>query len=90
MLDYDFINLGIDFGGNGSAHSFSAAGLKNDYSKLTSLVTKKYKATGISPDELYALIDKFIQYVEEKYGMINAIYCDSAEQTLINRNKSNV
>lgn len=82
--DYDFIQIGIDFGGNGSAHTFCATGLKHNFSKLTALMTERHIATGLSPDDLYDLLDKFIKKVENKYGKIMIMYADSAEQTLIN------
>lgn len=89
-LDYDFINIGIDFGGNKSAHAFVATGIKEDYSKLTALMSEKHKATGITPDELYNLIFLFIQKVRLKYGEVAAIYVDSAEQTLKNGIKARI
>lgn len=83
-LDYDFINVGIDFGGNKSAHSFVASGIKEDYSRLTALMSERHTATGITPEQLYNLIFLFIQKVRLRYGEIATIYVDSAEQTLKN------
>ena len=88
--DYDFIQIGIDFGGNGSAHTFVASGLKNNYSKLTSLMSERIKATGMTPQQLYNAIDLFIEKVQNKYGQVSMIYPDSAEQTLINGIKTMV
>lgn len=82
--DYDFIQIGIDFGGNKSAHTFVATGLKRDYSKLTALMSRRVDAKGLSPDDLYSEINRFIDDVETKYGKIYMIYPDCAEQTLIN------
>ncbi|MEG0339206.1 MAG: PBSX family phage terminase large subunit, partial [Oscillospiraceae bacterium] len=39
---------------------------------------------GLSPNDLYALFDKFIERVEKKYGKVLVVYADNAEQTLIN------
>ena len=83
-LDYDFIQIGVDFGGNKSAHTFVASGLKYDYSKLTALISERHEATGLSPDDLYALFGRFVARVREKYAGIDIVYADSAEQTLIN------
>lgn len=82
--DYDYIQIGVDFGGNRSAHAFVATGLKNDYSKLTVLMSERHDANGISPDGLYARIGLFVDCVRNKYGQVSRIYADSAEQTLIN------
>ena len=88
--DYDFIQIGIDFGGNGSAHTFVASGLKNDYSKLTSLMSERIEATGMTPQQLYNALDLFIERVQNKYGQVSTMYPDSAEQTLINGIKTMV
>lgn len=86
--DYDFIQVGVDFGGNQSAFAFVACGLKNDFEKLTCLCSEKHPANGIDPDKLYNLLEKFLVQVEQKYGAIDVIYADSAEQTLINGMRS--
>lgn len=82
--DYDFIQIGIDFGGNNSAHSFTATGLKWDYSKLTALASEKVKATDTTPEHLYNCFERFLNFVVSKYGKIQNVFCDSAEQVLIN------
>ncbi|MEG0872973.1 MAG: PBSX family phage terminase large subunit [Clostridia bacterium] len=82
--DYDVIQIGLDFGGNKSAHTLVATGIKNNYSKLTALMSDRYEATGMTPQQLYNKVDEFIDKVQQKYGQIYVIYCDSAEQTLIN------
>ena len=82
--DYDYIQVGVDFGGNRSAHTFVAVGIKNDYSTLTALASERHEAAGLSPDDLYARIALFANRVGEKYGRIVRIYADNAEQTLIN------
>ena len=83
-VDYDFIQVGVDFGGNKSAHTFVATGIKNDCSKLTALMSERHDAKGKSPDDLYDLFKRFIEKVRVKYGNIAFVYADSAEQTLIN------
>lgn len=82
--DYDFIQVGVDFGGNKSAHTFVATGIKNDCSKLTALMSELHDAKGKSPEDLYALFQKFLDRVKKKYGYVSFVYADSAEQTLIN------
>lgn len=86
--DYDFINVGLDFGGNGSAHAFCATGLKHDSSKITVLMSEKHNAAGTSPERLYQLFEQFLARVIKKYGEVDVVYADSAEQTLINGLKS--
>ena len=82
--DYDFISIGIDWGGNGSAHSITATGIKRDYTSLQVLASDKMEATGTDTKQLFRWIINFITKIIDKYGMITVIYCDSAEQVLIN------
>lgn len=82
--DFDFIQVGVDFGGNKSAYAFVATGIKNDYSKLTALYSERIPAKDITPEQLYSLFNEFSERVISKYGAISTVYCDSAEQALIN------
>lgn len=83
-INYDFVSIGIDWGGNGSAHSITATGIKRDYTSLQVLASDKMEATGTDTKQLFRWIINFITKIIDKYGMITAIYCDSAEQVLIN------
>lgn len=82
--DYDFIQLGVDFGGNKSAYAFVATGLKHDYSKLTALCSERHPAKDMTPTQLNELFAAFVARVKANYGAVSPVYCDSAEQTLIN------
>lgn len=84
LPDYDFIQVGVDFGGNRSAFAFVACGLKDDFSALTALMSERHPATGIDPDRLYDLLRRFLNRLARQYGEADIIYADSAEQTLIN------
>lgn len=82
---YDFITIGVDFGGNGSSHSFTATGIKEDYTKVTALMSKRIEAKGTTADDLISSFFNFIEKCKNKYGdNIKVVYADSAEQTLIN------
>lgn len=82
--DFDFIQIGIGFGGNGSAHALVASGLKNNSSKLTALISERIPAKGITPKQLIDIVKNFITRVQFLFGKVSYIYPDSAEQTLIN------
>ena len=82
--DYDFIHVGVDFGGNKSAHTFVATGHKYDKSKITALMSARLPAADVTPEALYKKLAEFVEQVKRKYGPIKTMYCDSAEQTLIN------
>lgn len=85
-LDYQCINIGIDFGGTGSGHSFVAVGITKPYNKLVALAAERHldeKEKDIGPDELGTLVVDFVKNVLRKYKHITCIYCDSAEPVLI-------
>lgn len=78
-----FIQIGLDFGGNKSAHSIVASGLRYDHRWLTALASRRLNAKDVTPDRLYKWAAEFIAFVEKKYGKPVRVYADSAEQTLI-------
>lgn len=88
--DYDFIQVGVDFGGHKSAHTFVATGLKYDNSKITALMSERYDAVGKSPDDLYNKLNAFLGRLAAAYGTARFIYADSAEQTLINGMRTHI
>ena len=47
-------------------------------------MSERHEAKGLSPDDLYRLLNAFIAKVKNKYGDIYMLYADCAEQTLIN------
>lgn len=75
------INIGVDFGGNKSKHAFVATGITEDYNSLIVL-----RSSRTNPDDIESLVNSFILFVKEiisKYGFVDSIYADSAEQVLI-------
>lgn len=75
--------IGVDFGGTGSAHAFVATGITPGYRAVYGLESRRYPAIGTDPDKLGGLFCDFCLLVYQKYGMISAVYPDSAEQVLI-------
>lgn len=78
------INIGVDFGGNGSGHAFVASGPTLGYEKLVFLCSRWYDALGTDPDALGQMFLKFIELILLTYGFVTAVYADSEEQVLIN------
>lgn len=81
ISDLITINVGVDFGGNKSKHAFVATGITSGYNSLVGL-----KSSRIEPKDTESLVNSFILFVNEvilKYGFIDSIYADSAEQVLI-------
>lgn len=84
------LNLGIDFGGSGSGHSFTATAITRSYGNVIPVASKWIRckdASGnqieIDPEQLGQMFCDFCQRVIHQYGYITTVYADSAEQTLI-------
>lgn len=80
---FDYINIGLDFGGNGSQHALACTGINHDMRRLYALKTVRIPAADMTPQSLYKRVYDFCIEIKEKYGKISALYADSAEQTLI-------
>ena len=81
---YDWVQVGVDFGGNQSAFAFVACGIRADFAALAALASRRVPAKGVSPEDMYRHLEDFLAFVREKYGPVRVLYADSAEQTLIN------
>ncbi len=79
-----FITVGVDFGGNISAHSFNATGFTNQFKQIITIKQKRI-AKKIDDIELTREFVSFIMELKEEYPNVNIIdiRCDSAEQVLI-------
>lgn len=75
-------DVGVDFGGNGSAHAFNLTGYTAGYRKVITLA-EYYNKSIISPSELERDFAQFIRKCREEYPVLRDVYCDSAEQVLI-------
>lgn len=80
---FEYLNIGLDFGGNGSQHALCASGISHDMRKLYTLKTERIPAADMTPQALYKRVYDFCVDIKECYGTISALYADSAEQTLI-------
>lgn len=78
------ITVGVDFGGSESGHSFTASGIsfKNELIALKSQWIP-CKDEHIDPERLGLLFCDFIKAVAYVYGSVDYVYCDNAEQVLI-------
>lgn len=82
--------IGVDFGGSGSAHTFVATGTDRGYRHLYALMSERIEcrdAAGhqieIDPEQLGVMFCDFVRRVTSTFAPPDAVYCDSAEQTLI-------
>ena len=76
------INIGVDFGGNGSAHAFVATGFLRKFEKVIPLQSVRITAA-IDPEQLNKSFADFVVIVYNKYRKPMNVYADSAEQVLI-------
>ena len=76
-----YATIGIDFGGNGSAHAFVLNGLTKGFKEVITL-DEWYLKKEISPGELEDEFVKFVRNAKSKYKVF-CVYPDNAETTLI-------
>lgn len=76
-----FATIGVDFGGDKSAHAFILTGYTKNLKEVITL-DEFYLKKRISPAELEDKFIRFVRKAQEKYRVYDA-YCDSAETTLI-------
>nr|DAI35517.1 MAG TPA: large terminase [Caudoviricetes sp.] len=74
--------IGVDFGGNGSAHAFVCNGILPGWKGIVTL-DEYYRKEVISPGQLEQDFIDFVRRCKERYPKIYEVYCDSAEQVLI-------
>lgn len=76
------INIGVDFGGTGSAHAFVATGFFKRFEKVIPLQSKRI-TEAIDPEQLNQRFADFVKIVYNQYRKPMNVYADSAEQVLI-------
>lgn len=84
------VYIGVDFGGSGSAHTFVATGTDRSFQHLYALLSERVackddhgQQIAIDPEQLGELFCDFVRRVMTLYAPPDAVFCDSAEQTLI-------
>jgi hypothetical protein len=75
-------NIGLDFGGNGSAHAAVFVGFGKNYSNVE-VLDELYIKEVITPARLEAEIVTFAKRCLQSGIILREIFCDSAEQVLI-------
>ena len=77
-----FANVGVDFGGGTSGHAFQCVGFTFRYGELV-VLEEYFNHAALDPATLEREFVDFVRRCQSKYTIAN-VYCDSAEQTLIN------
>ena len=84
----NLLSFGVDWGGNKSKTTFVACGFAGDYQRVYILKDKKLEgAKGtIDPEKVYEEFYHFYMETIGEYKKVSAdyVFCDSAEQLLIN------
>ena len=76
------INIGVDFGGNGSATSFTCTGFTKNFKEVIILRSERLKEN-LNPEQLNEKFVNFVEICYSKYNKPMETYGDSAEQILI-------
>lgn len=79
--DISFATIGVDFGGNKSAHAFVCLGFTKGFKRCV-VLDEFYLKEQISPERLEREFVVFCKRQKEHYRVYEA-YCDNAETTLI-------
>lgn len=79
-----YICVGQDFGGNKSKHTFCATALSRDYRHLYVLKSEEHDAAGTSVQFILDKLDAFCESIQNRYGSVDYVFADSAEQAIIN------
>jgi len=80
------INIGLDFGGNKSAHAIVATGITPNYQKLIGLASKRifhkdYKE-GIAPADVDKFVVEFVGFIIKEFGRCDYLEWDNEAVTL--------
>lgn len=80
-----YATIGVDFGGTGSAHSFTLTGFTPGYESVVILAEYYHSnkdGRALNPEQLQNAFVEFVREARKKFNVYEA-FCDSAEQTLI-------
>lgn len=80
-----YIQIGVDFGGNKSATSFTATAILTNCDGVCVLNSRRIDSTNLNPDYLGKEFIDFFYDICTQYptSLIRYVFCDSAEQVLI-------
>ncbi|MEM5769355.1 MAG: PBSX family phage terminase large subunit, partial [Bacillota bacterium] len=85
ISDIMMLNIGVDFGGSASGHAFVATAVTRGYRKVVILKSERHgdPKNILDPEQLGEKFVVFAKHIAGKYGRVDNVFCDSAEQTLI-------
>lgn len=77
-----YANIGVDFGGGTSGHAFQCVGFTYRYAEMV-VLDEYFNQSALDPQTLEQEFVEFVRKCLRQYTIAD-VYCDSAEQTLIN------
>ena len=77
-----YANIGVDFGGGTSGHAFQCVGFTHGMKEMV-ILEEYFNRDALDPQTLESEFVSFVRKCQGKYRIAD-VYCDSAEQTLIN------
>lgn len=83
LPEIEYITIGVDFGGNKSAHAFVATGITSDWTPIA-LKSERVPATGMSVEQMIQRFVRFADGIKADYSRVDYVYADCAEQAIIN------
>ena len=87
--DISYICIGQDFGGHKSKHTYCATAISRDFTRIYVLRSEEYDAEGKSVEFVIDKLNEICKDIQRRYGMIDFVFADSAEQTIINSERMN-
>ena len=81
-IRFAIINIGVDFGGNGSATAFVCTGITQGFEKVIPIFAERH-AEELNPEELNECFVDFCEMCYHRFCKSMECYADSAEQILI-------
>ena len=85
--DMVLYNIGVDFGGNGSATAFVLTGFTRRFEKVIPIFSERHEEE-LNPEQLNRIFVDFVRRCHEVTQKPMNVYADSAEQILIRGLKS--
>jgi len=73
---FDKLIIGIDWGDSNSAHSFSATGITDNFTKVWALASEKHDAKDLTPTKVEQLVIKFVKRIIKEYKNVDFIFAD--------------
>lgn len=73
---FERITVGIDWGDNGSYHSFVATGITVGYKDIIVLSSERHNAKNLTPTDVENKVVDFLNKIIMSYGRVDIAYCD--------------